>query len=159
MKNWFDANLDKGIRNLLLRVEITLQSGEQISRDFSLDLGIDYETLEEELQITPSIYAFWSAVLAEQKFNVSILDSQLKYLCATKANLVLEKCKESNMSLRRSDISDIVESDEEIVVNRAKLAIEQRSLSKLFAAVQSLQMKSEHLRSLAGFKRQEQQHP
>ena len=52
-------------------------------------------------------------------------------------------------------LDEIVEADDTMLALQSKLMIAERALSKLYGFVDSLKMKSEHLRSLAGFKRQE----
>ena len=59
----------------------------------------------------------------------------------------------SNSAVKVND--EIVEADDKILELQTFLMLAQRSLGKLYGFVDAIRMKSEHLRSLAGFKRQE----
>ena len=67
----------------------------------------------------------------------------------------MDTAQKDNIKTRASDVELLLQSDQRIVDLESKLIIANRTLSKMFAIVDAIKMKSEHLRSLAGFKKQE----
>jgi len=143
------------IKDLLVRIRISIPGRKPIYADYRPMVEISYEHLEEQLARTPSDFAFWGNVHAEQKMIVDIQELNLRKRKAEVATAMMEQAKKENISPRRSDIADVLETDEEVIKMQAKLAIEERSLNKMNVLMEALRMKSEHLRSLSGFKKQE----
>lgn len=143
------------IRNLLVRIKAELPNRKPISFDFRPLTDISYDNLERQLETTPSNFAFWGMVFAEQKMCTATLELHVKKRKAELSDAILKKAKEEGVMLRRSDIADMIDSDGTYLRIRAKLIVSERSLAKLQLLLEAIRMKSEHLRSLAGFKRQE----
>ena len=155
MSTWFDS-LNDDIATTLLRVRVELPEGGTVDKDIRPDVVIDYDMLEEQLEETPSAYVFWSMVLAESKKNVATLERIVKRRKGDVTRELLGDAREKGVSLRRADVDDLIEADEKLNELEGRLILANRTLSKLFAVVEAMRMKSDHLRSLAGFKRQEQ---
>lgn len=153
--DWIDQNIPEDVIGVVVRVHVKLSGGKEISRDFRSDLNIDYDSLEDQLRTTPSIYAYWAMVLSEQKTVVGVLDRKIKRRRAIVADTVIKTAKAQGTKLSATDVKELVESDEDLEKIEAEYLIAQRASGKLYHIVEAIKMKSEHLRSLAGFKRQE----
>lgn len=148
-------NLDEDLANAVFKVQVKLPSGQVVDRNFKADFDINYDMLEEQLAETPAQLAFFSAVLAEQRFTVKKLERMIARRRAVIAQDANETAKTEGLKLHKYVIDEVVEVDNEIFELQAKLMLEERTLSKLYGFVDSLKGKMESLRSLAGFKRQE----
>jgi len=161
-KDWFSRNVDDDIAKILVKLKISIGDDKFIERDFRPDVKIEYEELEEQLEDTPSLFAFWSSVLAEQRAQVAIIERSIKMRRGTVTRTLLEESKSvaakgvglgTRPGLRKDDIKDLLEADKELAELDAKYIIANKRLSKLYGVVDAIRMKSEHLRSLSGFKR------
>jgi len=158
MSDEFDSifeEIPEEIRNLVVRIRVSMPDRKPINYDFRPLVKISYEHLEEQLTHTPSHFAFWGMIHAEQKMIVAVLDLNLRKRKAELAAAIMEQSKKDGITPRRSDITDVLESDVEVMRTQAKMIIEEKSLNKLNVLMEALRMKSEHLRSLSGFKKQE----
>jgi hypothetical protein len=153
---WFAEHVkDQDIANAIVRVRIKLPKNQVVERDFRTDVGINYELLIEQLQEQPSMFAFWSMLLAEQKYLVSQLERLMRLRSISITTSARNDANDKGYKLAKHDLDDLVDADDEYCKLWERHATENRTLSKVFGIVDSLRMKSEHLRSLAGFKRQE----
>ena len=107
---------------------------------------------------TPQIYAFWAMVYSEQRSEVAQLDRILKRRKSEIKQTIIEEAKRRDLPKVTDKVfNDLVEKDEIILKYEMKLIMANRTMGKLYNIVEALKMKSEHLRSMAGFKRQEMQ--
>lgn len=151
--SWFDNALGGDFAKLFhIKMEI---DGSTYERDIRPDVAIDYDVLETQLQETPSIFCTWAMFLAEARKAVSVIERAIKNRRGQLTRELLDAAKKEGTKLRASDVEFLLEDDEEVQRLEAKLIGANKNLSKLFAIVDALRMKSENLRSLAGFKRQE----
>jgi hypothetical protein len=155
MNRWFDANIDEDIASAMVRVNIKLTSGKEVSRDFRPDLDIVYEDLEKLLEVTPSMFAYWAMVMSEQKMAVGLIERKIKRRRAVIAKKIIDEARAMGVSLRGTDIKELIESDDELEKLEVEFLVAQRTAGKLWNIVEAIKMKSEHLRSLSGFKKQE----
>lgn len=152
--SWFDENLGDDLANQLIKIKITVND-QKVERDVRPDVIIDYDQLERQLEETPSMFVFWSMLLAEAKKEVATLERVIAVRRGQVTRELLDAAKVENVKTRASDIESLMESDQRIIDLESKLILANRTLSKMFAIVDAIKMKSEHLRSLAGFKKQE----
>lgn len=152
---WFEDNIPEEIAKAIIRVDVTLPNKTKIKRDFRPDVAIDYDGLEKQLEETPSSFAFWSAVLAEQRAVVAIVEQKRKARKAALTQELLEKARMEGIKIAQWQVDNVVEVDDMLIGHEAELILANRSQSKLFAVVDAIRMKSDNLRSLAGFKREE----
>ena len=154
-KKWIKSNFDEAVSDTVFKLKVVLPDGQTVTKDFSVDVEIDYDMLEEQLADTPAIYAFLSSVLSEQKH----VCAKLERSCARRRAIVIQKANETalteGLKLHKYVLDDLAEADDVMLELQGKLMLAQRSLGKLYGFVDAIRMKSEHLRSLAGFKRQE----
>lgn len=160
MKDWFEENINPDIAKALVRLKVDLGDGRVIERDFRPDLKIDYETLEEDLQHTPQSFAFWATVYSEQKAVVAILERTAKRRRAILYEMIIDESRQDKWpKVPEKIFKELAEKDENLLRIELKLALANRTMGKLYNIVDAIKMKSDHLRSLAGFKRQEQRDP
>lgn len=152
--SWFDENLGDDLANQLIKIKTTVND-QKVERDVRPDVIIDYDQLERQLEETPSMFVFWSMLLAEAKKEVATLERVIAVRRGQVTRELLDAAKNENVKTRASDIESLMESDQRIIDLESKLILANRTLSKMFAIVDAIKMKSEHLRSLAGFKKQE----
>ena len=154
-KAWVNQlGLDKEVKESLFKLKIQI-NGKPIERDITLDLGIDYEDLENQMEDMPSVYAFWGMILSEARRQAAIAKKKVKIRRGIVADEVIRQAKEDKMRLNRGDIEDIIEMDEELTRYEFEQIEFDRTAGKLYNIMKALEIRSEALRSLAGFKKQE----
>jgi transcription initiation factor IIF auxiliary subunit len=147
------SKIDPDIAEILIEFNITL-SDKKVYRDFRIDVNINYELLEDDLETMPSVYSFWSAILSEQKKKVKHLELKLD-IKRSKLLTEISKNIKDGVRFTKDDKDNIINVDVDVTKLKIELINAESTLSKLFGIVESLKMKSDHLRSLAGFKRVE----
>lgn len=163
--------IPEDVLNLLCRISLTVTGNDGQPKtlaytDFMSELEIDYDLLEELLEKAPSQYAMWCFLLAEAECEMSFIERKIKRLRGLFAEAIIkdynEKAKQisdrtgsSVDKLPQWQIKELMESDDDINKEEVRYIIAKRNYIKIKGIVDSLRMKSEHLRSLAGFKRQE----
>lgn len=158
--SWIETNVKKELSSFLFNIKVDLPNNNRVvQRDCRPDLPIDYELLEEQLMETPEMLAFYDVVLAHQKANVEIFERRAEYLKGVITRRLLKEAQAQQVNIRREDLKDLIESEEEINQTKARLILERCRENVLRAIVGSLKAKSENLRSLAGFKREEKRSP
>jgi len=153
--SWYGDNVPEDIAKQLITLRFPVQDG-MIERDFRPDVEIDYDDLVKQLEETPAIFSFWANLLAEVRKQVAVIERKITRRKGEVTRTLLEDARSKDVKLRRDDVEDLIEADEQLNKFEAELIMANRHASKLFAITDALKMKSEHLRSLAGFKRQEQ---
>ena len=149
--DWYDKNISPGIADAVVRLRVQFGKAGSVQRDFRPDVNINYDNLEHQLEEMPSIFSFWSSVLSEQRAETALIDRVITAKRAQIAREIIEKSE----GISKWKIDEIVEADEDLNKFMGKLIISKRKESKLYGIVDALKMKSDNLRSLAGFKRQE----
>jgi hypothetical protein len=157
--SWITDNVEEPIASYMMKLVIDLPNKTTVERDFTADVDIDYEMLVEQLTQIPSVYAFWSQILAECKKQVAVIDRMLVVKRGKLLREFNEEARKTNTKTRREDVEDLIEVDEELNRLEVKKISAERQVSKLFAIVRALEMKAECMRSLSGFKKQEQRDP
>ena len=160
MSDWFEENIPEDVAKRIIRLKIDLGGGNVVERDFRPDLRIDYETLEEDLGTIPQQFAYWAMVYSEAKAEVAKLERIAKRRKAVVIDsLIKEARKESVAKVAKDVFKDLAEMDPQLLVVEGKIVLMNRTMGKLWNIVEAMRIKSEALRSLAGFKRQEQKNP
>ena len=149
---WFQDNINPDIADAIVRLNVILpKRAGTVTRDFRPDVEIDYESLETQMIEMPSIFAFWSAILSEQRAVVARVERAI----ISKRSAIAIETLEKITDIPRWKLEELVEADSDIQDLENKLLSVKKNESKLYDIVNSLRMKSDHIRSLAGFKRQE----
>jgi len=160
--SWVDENIPPELAgSTLFKFNITLPSkdenGKSQSIDVSMlpDLDLDYEILETQMESIPAQYAFWAAVYSEVKFMVTAAERQLKIRRGEATKIVQEEAANKNVKLSVDQVKNIVEADQQLVKNDLAFNKYQMVAGKLYHMVEAIRIKADLARSLAGFKRQE----
>lgn len=154
--SWFDENgIPEDIARQLIRIKVTTDENEVVEKDVRADVVIDYENLEKQLEETPASFAFYAMLLAEARKQVSTLERVIKVRKGQITKELLDMAKAEDRKTRGADIESLIAADSRVLELEIKLVAAERTMSKLYAVVDAVKMKSEHLRSLAGFKKQE----
>lgn len=154
--SWFDENgISEDIARQLIRIKVTTDDNQIVEKDVRADVVIDYENLEHQLEETPASFAFYAMLLAESKKQVATIERVIKVRKGQITKELLRVAKEDNVKTRGTDIEALIDADPRVLELEVKLVSAERTMSKLYAVVDAIRMKSEHLRSLAGFKKQE----
>jgi hypothetical protein len=154
MKNkWWSKHVDPEISDVVVALKVRL-SGKVINKDWTEDLSLNYENLDEDMEQIPSVLAFWSAVLAEARKKKNVMEMKMdirrsKVLAAIK-NLAAEGVK-----MTVQDKENMVNVDEDFNKLRVEYIDIDTTVSKLFGIVESLKVKADNLRSFSSMKRAE----
>jgi len=160
MSDWFEQNIPEDVAKRIIRLKISIGDGKFIQRDFRPDLSIDYETLEQDLETIPQSFAYWAMVYSEAKAEVAKLERIAKRRRAIITDMILKEAKENEMPrIAEKVFRDLIEKDSKLLEIEGKIILANRTMGKLWNIVEAMRIKAEALRSLAGFKRQEQRNP
>ncbi len=156
---WYN-DVPPEIRDTIWRVRAKIPGAGDFEHDFKSDVDVDYDQLETQLEEISSIYSYASSMLADAKTMVSLKKLSVQRARAKIVQEILEDSRQNqNKPPRKTDIDDLIDGNERVVKLTVELIQAERTESKLVGFVQALKMKSEVLRSLAGFKRQELSDP
>lgn len=165
------SGIPQEVLDLLCRINLTITGDDGKPKsiaysDFMSELEIDYNLLEQSLEQTPATYSLWCFLLAEAECEMSLIERKVKRLRGMFAEAVIKDYNEKSRDisertgssvdkLAQWQIKELMESDDDINKEELRAIIAKRNFIKIKGIVEGLRMKSEHLRSLAGFKRQE----
>lgn len=156
MSDWISKNVSPQIAEYLFNIKISLPGRHGLfQKDVRADLAIDFDDLEKQLENTPQMLAFFDLLLSEQKYKVATLKRKLTMKRASITQHINQTSRMSGNDLRRTDLVELVEVDGEIKNLENQVIIEEYVESRLIVVVKSIINRSEILRSLAGFKKQE----
>lgn len=144
-------DLDDDFKEALCTIKVTFNNQ---TKKFSVkdDLIIDYENIEHEMEEFPNKYHLWSMLYSEVKEQLAVVEKKIK----KRKGIVYEEIhNQGGKSLRRADISDLMETDELLSKLEASKIILDKQSQKLWFTLEALKMKNDNLRSLSGFRKQE----
>jgi hypothetical protein len=152
---WFVDNVPDAVTNSdMFKINIVLQTG-KFTVELLQDIDIDYELLEEHLQQTPAQYMFWATVYSELRSSVTIQEKRISIRKSVLTSETLERYSARSIKLTDKQLYNVIGKDEKLDRLEAEMAVLQKNVGKLFHMIEAIKMKSEHCRSLAGFKRQD----
>lgn len=160
---WISENLPAEIvTSDLFRFNITFPNGKKLRIDITNDIEVDYENLEDQLDKCPGQYVWYASLYSEAKEMVTLLERRIKIRRGELTDAVLEEARDKNtkgFKFKPTDkqVAAVIEKDEKLNKWELLLARQQKNVGKLWHLVKAVEMKSEHLRSRAGFKKQELQ--
>jgi len=166
MNEWFNKNIPPEVADVICKIKLSVNDGEDKKQltfsEVISSLNIDYESLEKQLEEMPGMFAYWCFISAEAEAQVALLERTVKYKRGLLQEAIIDKFNEKSDSIKNSDrtppqwqIKEMIEADKDINEAEIRYIIAKKNQSKIKAIVEGYRMKSEHLRSLAGFKRQE----
>jgi len=154
MNKWWES-IDEDLRHIIVKLRIKL-SGKEINKNWTEDLSLDYENLDEDMEKMPSVFSFWSAVLAEARREKNILEMKIDI----RRSKVMESIKsliKEGVKMTNQDKDDLVNVDSDYVKLKTELINVDTTVSKLFGIVDALRIKADNLRSFSSMKRAELQ--
>jgi hypothetical protein len=149
--SWWEKEIPEDIAEVLIVLKVKI-NGREVTRDWRKDCNIDYDKLEDDLTNMSSIYSFWTSVLADARKNLRITEFAIDI---RKSKVLREIKVPEGVKMTVADKGSIVTLDPEMAQLIAKQIELENIVQKLFGIVDSLKMKADNLRSLAGFKRAE----
>jgi hypothetical protein len=156
-----DSTLFKFIVQLQVIESRDDKSGRSIYKtlevDMLPDLDIDYEMLEYQLCEIPAQYAFWAAIYSELKLGVAIAERKLKARKGKVVERITSEAALAKIRLTSDQVKAIAEADTEIRDAEMRYEKAQMHCGKVYHMIEAIKLKAELARSLAGFKRQEQE--
>ena len=153
--NELDDYLKGEISDHIFRISMKVGNRSTLIKDVRPLLKIDFECLENELESLPAILFFYEALLAEQKSILATLDTRKEFIKSQLTSQIKNKAEEDDVRLSDAKMKNLISGDEKTLQITCEIIQEQRNFDRLRAVVNCLMRKSEHLRSLAGFKRDE----
>jgi hypothetical protein len=160
---WFSSFVPEEVSDSsIFRFEITIagktkEDARTITVDMRADLGIDYTAIQQQLEDTPSEFAYWAAIYSEVKMYVSQLERQVKARRGKIAQILVEEATKNSIKLTDKQLASAIEGDDKLNELEGWLIKMQKQAGKLFFMVDAIRMKCDNLRSLAGFARAEYQ--
>ena len=129
----------------------------KVEIDLLPSLNLDYENLEEDMLDLPAQYAFYSMVYSEARLKIDVAERRLKAQKGILAERLQNTAKKEDVRLTDGRLKSIIEADETVAEADSDLAIANMQSGKLYHIMEAIKMKMELSRSLAGFKRKEQE--
>ena len=155
LPEWFRDHVPLDVAtSSLFRFNIRL-NGSIIPVDLTQDIGIDFEILEQQHEQIPAQYIYWASVYSELRSNVATIEVRIKGKRKVITNTALEHFRQKGVKLTDKQLDKIIDGDEDLRRLEAELIIGQKQCGKVYHMVKAIELRSEHTRSLAGFKRQE----
>lgn len=139
----------------IFRFQINLPDGRTIQVDLTKDIDIDYDNLEDQMSDLPAMFTFWSCIYSELKYVVITTERRIRARRGVLYDEATTQARIHSVKLTETQIKVIADADETLNSLEAELAMFQKHTGKLYFMVEALKMKSELVRSLAGFKRQD----
>jgi hypothetical protein len=155
--SWITENVPPEVAEQLFKFKIKLPNGTMIEADMAISPNVDYDAIEDELIRTPHQYVWWASLYSEAKAYVAVVERTIKVRRGNVTQIAINTAANQNVRLSEKVLMNVVEKDDVLNKLEVELANAQKNAGKLYHMVQAVQMKSEHLRSLAGFKRQERE--
>jgi len=151
---WFDEYVPSEVANsTLFKFKIKIGPSQVIEVDMRSDLEVDYKIVQDQLEDTPSEFAYWAAIYSELKLQVNKLERQIKAKRGKLIDKAVKEAAQANVRLTDKQVQAIIEADKELNVLEAKLMLMNKHCGKMYFMVEAIRMKSDNLRSLAGFAR------
>ncbi|MCK9558127.1 MAG: hypothetical protein M0R50_08830 [Candidatus Cloacimonetes bacterium] len=158
LPKWFQEHVPTELADSsLFKFKIKLQNGSTIEVNLAADIDINFDILEDQHERIPAQYIYWAAIYSELRCAVAIMELRMKSRRKSITRRITEEFHSTNTKLTDKQLLALTEGDDGLVKNEAELAILQRNCGKVYHMVEAIKLRSEHTRSLAGFKRQEKE--
>ena len=158
---WFDEYVPEEVANsTLFKFEVTTgrdQAGndQKISVDMRADLDVDYHLVQDQLEDTPSEFAYWAAIFSELKMQVAKIERMVKTRRARLIDEAMKNASAAQVKMTDKQTQAIIEADADLNKLELRLMLANKHAGKMYYMIEAIKMKSDNLRSLAGFARQE----
>jgi len=155
---WIEEHLPSQLSDSkLFKFKIKLPNDQIVDIDLLDDVDIEYETLEAHLEQIPSQYIFWSAVYSELKFAISVITIKIDKRKAVVATSIRSKAVANKSKITDKQLNMLIDGDDVLNKLNVESVIMHKNAGKIYHMLEAIKMRSEHCRSLAGFKRQEKE--
>lgn len=155
---WVSSNVSEPMASSqIFRFQTKFPNGHVEEIDLFADLDIDYDILETHLEEIPAQYMFWAAVYSELKSMVAIAEMKVDRRRAALTKEILEQFKTKAIKLTDKQLTNLIAIDDKLATLQVELAATQKKTGKVYHMVEAIRLRSEHCRSLAGFKRQDKE--
>ncbi len=128
--------------------ELDEQKKERQERDFEVDVKINKYKLEDENEKQPSLYQYWSELLAQAKSEKDAAEDNLDLVLARRELSIRDDAAEANEKVTEAIIKARVEKDDRVQTAKTKLREAKSNVYDLEAAVKALEHRKESLSNL-----------
>jgi hypothetical protein len=158
LPKWFKEHVPPELaRGTMFKFSIKLPNGTVVNINLIDDIDINFEILEEQHERIPAQYMYWASVYSELRSAVAILELKMRSRRQAVVRKILDEFKVCGVKPTDKQTTSLIDGDDELIRKEAELAILQKNCGKVYHMVEAIRLKSEHSRSLAGFKRQEKE--
>ena len=158
LPKWVESNISETVAtSQVFRFKVKFPNQHEEEIDLFADLDIDYDILETHLEEIPAQYMFWAAVYSELKSMVAIAEMKANRRRAALTKEILEQFKSRAIKLTDKQLTNLIDKDDKLATLQVELAAAQKKTGKVYHMVEAIRLRSEHCRSLAGFKRQDKE--
>lgn len=152
---WFSEYVPEEVANSSLFKFVVDINGQRVDVDMRADLDVDQRIVQQQLEDTPSEFAYWAAIYSELKMQVAKIERQVKVKRGKLVDHAIKEAAQANVKLTDKQVQSVIEADQDLNKLEALLMIANKHCGKMYYMVEAIRMKSDNLRSLAGFARQE----
>jgi hypothetical protein len=155
---WFQEHVPPEVANSsLFQFNIKLPDNKSYHINLIDDVDINFEILEEQHERIPAQYVYWAAIYSELRYAIAKLELKIKSRKHAIVRKMLEEFRARNIRATDKQTAVLLDGDADLVRLEAELIIQQKNCGKVYHMVEAIRLRSEHSRSLAGFKRQERE--
>ena len=158
LPKWFREHVPPDLaRSSLFRFVVKLSNGNVCNVNLTEDIDINFEILEDQHERIPAQYVYWASMYSELRSAVAIMDLKIRSRRHSILRRIIDEFKTRGIKPTDKQTVGIVDGDKELIRLEAEQAILQKNCGKVYHMVEAIRLRSEHSRSLAGFKRQEKE--
>lgn len=160
---WILKTIPEDVSDTLFKIVVHVKGssdqadGEVKRKSITLDIlplvGIQYDTVEQDLEKTPGQLVFVSALYSELRNHVSTIERAIKTRRAKLTKTILDSQKQEGVRLTNDQVTQIVNSDDKLIELEEAMAKKQMQSGKLYYYIEAIKMKNDNLRSLMGMKK------
>ncbi len=155
---WSVADLPDDLKNdTVFRFTITMPNKSKIEVDLLADVDPDYDNLIEQLQSLPGQYTYYATLYSELKSQIATFERAVKTRRGKQLEYIVRTSSAKGVKLTDKQSQSLLEADDEVIKLEAKLILLNKTCGKLYHMIEAMRLKSEHLRTLSVFRRQEYQ--
>jgi hypothetical protein len=116
---------------------------------------VDFDLLEDQLQETPEMIAFWDMLLAEIKIRVEAISHAIRVQRGKITSRIINEAQAKQLDVKSTELKELINADPAMIQLELKLISAKKSEEKLKVVVEAATRKFDALRSLSGFKKVE----
>jgi hypothetical protein len=153
---WLEDNIDPKLVEYLFEIKIdNLKNIGSYQRNFAKDATVDFDLLEDQLQETPEMIAFWDMLLAEIKIRVETISHAIRVQRGKITSRIINEAQAKQLDVKSTELKELINADPAMIQLELKLISAKKAEEKLKVVVEAATRKFDALRSLSGFKKVE----